>query len=93
VGQFASSRCLVLPLAACDSQFWAGRLGPPPAIQAQLANNAITNQLLVLRYIVNDDPGIPIDFGRPTDPNWYSVAQLGFNIGREDLLDLHDRAF
>jgi hypothetical protein len=74
---------MVLPLAACDSQFWAGRYGPPPAVHAQLANNTITNQLLVLQYIVTD-ARIPIEFGRPTDPNWYSVAQWGFNIGRED---------
>jgi hypothetical protein len=62
---------LVLPLAAClsnDPEFWGGRWGPPPAIQAQAANDTITNQLLVLQHIVTD-ARIPIDFGHPIDPN------------------------
>lgn len=74
-------------LAGCSpsnfSQLWTGRWGPPAAIQAEDAGATINNQWLVLQYIIGQ-AAIPVDTTRATDPNWYLVAQWGFNIGRQD---------
>ena len=91
MGRFVIFRRLLLvgaalPLAACApddfGSLWAGRWGPPAAIQAQAAADIIANQRLVLDYITSRAE-ISVSYQRP-DPNWYLVAQWGFNIGRQD---------
>lgn len=70
---------------------FAGRWGPKPNIVAADAQATLTNQLDVLKYI-EAASGI---YPSPTtlDPNWYYIAEWGFNIGRADCTAYLDNLF
>jgi hypothetical protein len=61
-------------------------------MQAADAESTLSNQLSVLAYI-SRDANILVNTSTPTDPNWYYVAQWGFNIARADCTAYLDNLF
>jgi len=65
-----------------------GRWGPDPALNPTEVNNVIRSQTQVLSYIEQgsgliDKDGNPVG-SVPAAQFWYTVAQWGFNVGRQD---------
>jgi len=62
---------------------FAGRWGPPAAIPESDFNSAIQGQVAVLAYIAQN-AGLGTGLDPVKDDRWYSVAEWGFNVGRQD---------
>jgi hypothetical protein len=88
--------CLLATLAGAmtgctDADFKrtiTGRWGPDPALSPTEFNNVIRSQTQVLLYI-EQGAGLIDKDGKvvspvPTAQYWYTVAQWGFNVGRQD---------
>jgi hypothetical protein len=70
---------------------YTGRWGPKPTIAAADAQATLNNQLTVLNHIVTY-ARINVAAAEP-NPNWYYVAEWGFNIGRSDCTIYLDNLF
>jgi hypothetical protein len=74
----------------------SGRWGPDPAISSSDFNDTLKNQIQVLGYIVQDAgigkkaaDGIP----ELSAQDWFTVAEWGFNVGRQDCEIYLDNLF
>jgi hypothetical protein len=61
-------------------------------MQAADADAMITNQVMVLGYII-DRAKLNVDIAAVSDTRWYTVAEWGFNVGRADCTNYLNNLF